>query len=99
MGLCDIICIIMGLSLRFFGYCKYMRILCYNWPAVSGFLGDSAWNSGRRKFVFYIQTLLNKLHFDRYPLRVVISFGARGVAAWTNKQTNRHTNILIILIR
>ena len=37
MGLCDIICIIMGLSMRFFCYCKYMRVLSYNWPAVSGF--------------------------------------------------------------
>ena len=37
MGLCDIICIIMGLSLRLFCYCKYMRVLSYNWPAVSAF--------------------------------------------------------------
>ena len=40
-----------------------------------------------------IDQLLDKFCFDLYPMRVVISFGAR-VAWWTNKQTDKYPYII-----
>ena len=51
------------------------------------FLAGNVRNSVRMKFT---QPLLDKLCFDRYSIRVVIYFGAREVARWTNKQTDKH---------